>query len=346
MKTLKQWFDSLSAPTQEWVENQCDSWFDKSQDDYYRKPTVDVKTKEDLEKVLSWTDENTNFTRSTLLNINHLAVLQYMHNTMPDVITGEDIDKVIATMVVDRTDYPNDIWLNMSTKEKQSSCFWKLHKNYSSNLHFNEALFFVKDFDRLNEELNWDKTETPEFCDAVAEIIGMEKALDKLERAGAWSVSRMIQPGKQSVLFDQIFFCENRLSKAQKHTVIENAYANTYHMPEPDVIKDFFSRIVAVDHSYLKELYTIISRYPAIAMKLYNQKKPDSELTGNEKPAEQYQYSPDIRKMFAIAHACALKRVSKNKGGMVKEIAPLLKIYGYNWNDIYDAMYPEEIDLN
>jgi hypothetical protein len=81
-------------------------------------------------------------------------------------------------------------------------------------------------------------------------------------------------------------------------------------------------------------------------MKLYCEKKPDSELTGNETASETFRYPKELRKVFVIAHACALKRVSKVKSGICKEIAPLLKIYGYNWNEIYDAMYPEDPKLN
>ena len=45
MKTLKQWYDSLSESTQAWIDNNCSAWFDKNQADYYRKPEIDVDTK-------------------------------------------------------------------------------------------------------------------------------------------------------------------------------------------------------------------------------------------------------------------------------------------------------------
>jgi hypothetical protein len=107
-------------------------------------------------------------------------------------------------------------------------------------------------------------------------------------------------------------------------------------------VEDFMERIVAVDHKYLRYLYNIVEKLPSLATEIYEQKKPDEELTGNESIPQTYRYSKDIRKLAKIAHACARKSVSKVNSAFLKEISPLLKIYGYNFNTIYDALYPED----
>ena len=128
--------------------------------------------------------------------------------------------------------------------------------------------------------------------------------------------------------------------------ILDRIYADSNSLPNLRTIEDFFKRIVAVDHSYLRYIHEIIKRYPAIAMQLYQQKKPEAELSGNESTVEQYRYPKEIRKLFVIAHMCVLKRVSKVKSSIAKEVAPLLKIYGYKWDDVYDALYPEDSHLN
>ena len=343
MKTLKQWYDSLSEPTQLWIENNCSAWFDKNQADYYKKP-VDVKDKEALHSLLKSKEGFEKYTDNantrTIAN-KYVALLRYLTETQPDLMPESLVDECVYQVLnvgINR----NGTWLHMSDKNKNQAfkcCYQRYDKMSLAN-----ALYLVKDYDNL--KFDWEEVEEPYLTSEIVEIIGIDAATELAYDMGTYNLSKMIQMGRENKLFDSLFFCENsKLTQSNKMEILRQAYTNGSHLPDENMMQDFFKRIVAVDHSYLRFIYTIIKSYPALAMKLYQQKKPADELTGNESVAETFRYNKELRKLFVIAHACALKRISKVKSGIVKEVAPLLKIYGYNWDEIYNAMYPEDPSL-
>ena len=344
MKTLKQWYDSLSEPAQNWIVENCSAWFDKDQADYYRVAET-AKDKDDLKRILAsqeGMDKYSDYSNARVIAHKYAVLLRYLNETQPELITKEMLNNSIYQMVDSGMHTKND-WLHLSDEMKPIAfrrCFVKWGK-----MNLAHALYMVKDFDNL--DINWDEVDYPQLTPEVIEIIGMEQAKKVAQEGGEYAVSKMVAYGKDRDLFDELFFCKDSwLNNHNKYQVLNRIYASSERLPTLTSTEDFFKRIVAVDHAYLRFIYDIIKRYPAIAMQLYQQKKPESELTGNESVPEQYRYPKEIRKLFIIAHMCVLKRVSKVKSSIAKEVAPLLKIYGYNWNDVYDALYPEDQHLN
>ena len=345
MKTLKQWYDSLSESAQSWIDVNCSAWFDKNQADYYRKPDGATKDKQLLKiKLLdkSDMDKYSDYKNTRMIAEKYITLLKYLSKEHPDLISETVLDECIY-QILDSGMSTNNSWLNMTDnrrKEGFKRCFKKWDKMSLAN-----ALYLVEDYD--NMQFNWEHIEIPALIPEVVEIIGVKEATKLAYDSGAYGIYKMVTYGKENDLFDALFFCGNELSQKTKVDVLERLYAdNNSHLPDEQTTEDFFKRIVAVDHCYLRFIYKIIKRYPALAMRLYQQKKPESELTGGESNADQYRYPKELRKLFVIAHMCVLKRVSKVKSSIAKEIAPLLKIYGYKWDDIYDAMYPEDAHLN
>lgn len=345
MKTLKQWYDSLSEPAQEWIVKNCSAWFDKNQADYYRKPSAVSDNAKDLQEFLAHGNtfekysDSDNFKSSTA---RYLSLLKYLNQTCPDVIPNNLVN-LCAYQLIKATQAQTDAWLYVDADNKDTA--FKCTFQRYDKMAFRHYLYLIKDYDKM--EFDWKQCEIPSLTKEVIEIIGWDNAVNVAKQSDMHSLSLMISYGKPNELFDQLFFCkDSHLNQSEKLNLLSRLYNNNSHLPSEETTADFFKRIVAVDHSYLRYIFSIIQRYPALAMKLYSEKKPESELTGNESSSEQYRYNKEIRKLFVIAHMCALKRVSKVKSGIVKEVAPLLKIYGYNWTDIYDAMYPEDAHLN
>lgn len=337
MKTLKEWYDSLSTSAQVWIENNCSAWFDKNQADYYKKP-LEFKNDKELHEFLTGTNATT--TNVAIIEdqtlADHYAIVLRASNNIPDDVADDAILK-------HQSSSNKSTWLYVKDENKRIKAFKYAYGNYAKRLTLRHYLYLIKDFSNI--QIDWSMCETPSLTTEVIEIIGMDEARKVLEKSNMseYTISQMVKPGKPNVLFDELFFCkDSALNFNKKVDILDRLYASYNNTPNEELVEDFFRRIVAVDHGCLRFLIKIVQKYPAIAMKLYEQKKPTTELTGTEVMGEQYRYSKELRKLFIIAHACALKRVSKVKCTTIKDVAPLLKIYAYNWDDIYDALYPED----
>ena len=335
MKTLKEWYDSLSTSAQAWIESNCSAWFDKNQADYYKKP-LEFKDDKELYEFLKDTERiDTGVVLREQALAEHYAIALRASNNIPDDVADDAMLKFQSVSKV--------FWLYIKDEGKRIKAFKYAYKNYDNSLPLRCYLYTIKDFG--NMQIDWNMCEAPSLTAEVIEIIGINEAKKVLEKnnTSEYIVSRMVRPGKPNILFDEVFFCkDSALNFNKKVDILDRLYASYNNTPNEELVEDFFRRIVAVDHGCLRFLIRIVQKYPAIAMKLYEQKKPDTELTGTEIMGEQYRYPKELRKLFIIAHACALKRVSKVKCTMIKDVAPLLKLYAYNWDDIYDALYPED----
>ena len=340
MKTLKQWYDSLSESTQLWIDNNCSAWFDKNQADYYRKPNTRIN-ENGLDWYLNspWDTTDSDYSNSAELVKRYVKTMKYLADT--NVIKRESADKAILDVIKSNISQKRS-WLYLSDEKKKEGFALAYGKSYyNDKLEFHNYLYLIDDFDNINIDL--EKCIKPTLTKEVIEIIGIDNARKIAETMDTYDLCSAVKWGKDNALIDELLFCKaSNLTQAKKHELIAKVYWNNSYLPNEDSVADFFKRIVAVDHSYLRYFINIVHQYPAIAMKLYTQKKPAEELTGNESVAETFRYNKELRKLFVIAHMCELKNMTKNKASIAKEVAPLLKIYGYNWNEIYDAMYPED----
>lgn len=358
MKTLKQWFDSLSPEAQQWVENNC-IWFDKNQIDYYKKGIFEITDEEVKRQALDHRGYSSSHAKRLVF------ALEYLRRN--NLVSTEEVDDCLVDLCNDGY-LTGSAWLSIRDEEKRRRLFIATNKTWSGGLDLARGLYLVKDFDNMKLSVARGENNVssdniyviiPEFSTTIIEIIGKDLAKSYLEyrplelhQTVGKAIDKYIRydSNKTNEVFDEMFFCKNDTIKEEhrKYFLVRAygakslGYNATTTIPTLDGVSDFLTRIVAVDHSYLRYLYNIISGYPALAMKLYSEKKPDTELTGMESTADTFRYSPELRKLFAIIHACILKNVSKSKSSMCKEVAPLLKLYGYNWDNIYDALYPED----
>lgn len=351
MTTLKEWYDSLSPDAQYLIRNHCENWFDVEQDDYYRRVTSQQPMEYILANILNMNVYSSDRTK------NNFCML--FLNEYKKTHTEQELQSVITTIMArfvdtDRSGYPykhldmgiifmsedeefrKKQFINMNTYRYNDKTYMKLW----------DALYLLDDYSDVPNKLKnipFELDGIDEISDGLDEIVGME-ATKQLCVDSPSLVN--IRRGKQSDLFDECFFCENGWSEDQCIRWIKNTYAHTYShtIVQPDYqdgFRDFIERIVSVDQKYMRYMYDIIKECPALGNKVYDEKKPAGELTGNETPEMTFRYSKFIRKLARIANICARKSLSNVNGKFLKEVGPVIKFYGYNWNDIYDCIMDE-----
>lgn len=343
MKTLRQWYDGLSEPAQRWLTKYCNHWFDASEDDCYRKikkQSIEDAVNDMLNSMKShcsyFSSDDRDFVIRSMLKIISAS-------------GASNANTLLEKIRVVYDDYlPSDYHI-FYDKDKQDEIFDKLHlKNTHSweedddkRYYLCDYLYTIKDYDNIVIDWNRIRISSNDTEACVEEIIGREN-FKHIVNDNLYAFIDNLRPRQVNSLFDELFFCENGWTKEQKSQMLRRKYLKEDSL---DRIEDFFERIVSVDHSYLRFIYDIVKSNPSIAMKLYAQKKPDGELSGNETIPQTYRYPKDIRKLIRIAHVCALQNMSKVNAGFFKEIAPLVKLYGYSFNDIYNCLYPEEAEV-
>ena len=339
MKTLKQWYDSLSEDAQLRLRINCTAWLDISEEDYYRK--LRLSSLSELTNGIIKCNQYSNSDRADLFMLAFMQELKANH----DEKTFNDYCALLTHQYVDiedvYSDLPKDFWMLFDDRNKQKEMFKICYQTRQHALTLYNQLFFVEDFDNIPQYIDLEHGMfTEQLSDVTVEIFGREIIRNYLKIK---PLDMLFETGKESKLFDDLFFCEDGWTEEQKNHFLDYRYYPRHERKISDSddlesFEDFIKRIVSVDQRYLRNIYNIISKVPSIGNKVYSQKKPDSELTGNETPEMTFRYSKLIRKLARIANICARKSLSDVNGKFLKEISPIIKMYGYNWNDIYDCI--------
>jgi hypothetical protein len=333
MKTLKQWYDKLSESTQKYVVANCYEWFDLEQPDYYKKG---LQVNLDLNNKFGSLIGEGFDTRDNI----SIALAKYL------IIMRDN--KIINSNTT------GDLMLELARNNKKVFAYLEreqklevLKSEYQDSLDnkrgvpLDKFLFMTEDFDHIDiTKLHKGMSLTP----SVIEIVGYTKAK---QRARDLPLTLSIEKYKDendvgdvfnNKMFDELFFDENGWDDTQKQYVI-----NEWYKPTLSDVQDFMLRIVSVDFSYLRFIPQIIAQDSAIASKVYNQKKPDSELTGNERIEQTFRYRKDIRKMWQVAAVCRRKRIGKAMSGTLGECAALARMYGWDFDKVLEVTYPEYV---
>jgi len=320
MKTLKEWFDGLSPRAQDWVKKECSFWLDVSTETYYKDNTPS------LEKFKSWMDQKPSGYKTAFGVAQLLALLKEKD---PDIISDKEFNDYISQLREADSQCLNILPIQEIKDWYKTN---KAYQGYYFELHI--LLFLTEDFNNID----WNTLRIDQYSDfrineVTCEIVGIEKcvkvAKEYINKIDFLSLSI------NNEVFDRLFFGPDGWDKFQKQAILSCYKANQSH------IEDFMKRIVAVDKSYLRSLYTIISKQPAIAAELYKLRKPDEELTGTETTEQTFRYAKEYRKLFNIAACCERKNIGKAMMANIGTHGPLLKLYSYNWDMIFDCLYPE-----
>lgn len=345
MKTLRQWYDSLSENAQLRIQDKCFLWFDAKEPDCYRKRKI--ITREQLTSLLAMQPDQV--TRDYQLpygsnppkRLIQLFTLGYMADN--GLIDVNIVDNYIINSMNKYDDIPTSfLFVSEKNRRKAYETYIDYKPNDSySRLDFWEYLYLIDDFDKL-DELDWNSQVRPLNLDTITrEIIGEVNSRTIAMRSYAY-LSKYLEPKEECPLFDELFFGDNGWSDYDKQHIIDD-YLDS-RKSTLTTTEDFIWRFVCVDpKKYLPKLYNIIKVNTAIGTAMFTQKKPLKEIQEkNLKGEDTYKYGRVIRAVAKIANACARKSISTIAQKQLKEYGPLVKLYGYDFHTIYNAM---EIDL-
>lgn len=313
MKTFKEWFDGLSAPTQAFVASRC-YWIDTSRDDYIRH--LDASDELILDRI-----------NKTGRYSNH------------DVMT-----ELVAALLIQKGDEEGlNIFLN-NTKSSNNDLIYFKDKKYITEYYaerfssrvtepFEYVLLTIDDFDNPD----WSQLDTSNitYNETWKEILGYDFLKEIVKRKP--DIVELYRLDVNDDLFDELFFCENGWNENQKLSIIRK------YNSDCTAIEDFIKRIASVEKKYLKYLPMILQRYPATAAQLYTQKKSDFECIGKS-VKDSFKYSKELRKLFMLAYCCIRKNLPKTKAAMIGDVSSLLKFYSFDFSLIFDSLYPELIE--
>lgn len=342
MKTFRQWFDNLSPETQEYLQKEC-LWIDTTSKDGYRHPDKELDSElstyiETFERQLKndrHLDSDHIFAAATILlhrTKDTFTTDVYYTLLMAFAKEGRDRDIIPLIDAFELREVYKRIH-DYRVEVNKDPSVW--HRN-STQYQLNQKLLMIEDFDNID----WSDTDlsASRLDDILADILGHDKVIE-MAKDNPKCINFRRQTTKRNTIFDELFFCENGWTPEQKNQVIrEYSYSE-------DGVRDFMERIVAVDESYLRQIGTFfIDNNAALGMHLYKEKKSQEEidaLPAGHNIACEYRYPKEYRKLFQIAACCARGNVGKAMAGTIGDAACILKMYGYDFNQIFDCLYPQ-----
>ena len=370
MKTLKQFYDGLSQTSQDWFKDECKIWFDKNQSDYYRRYKPVTESLTDIEFKSSYVPKGgysyySSDDKEKDLESMWIADLIHKRDDLK-IIT----DKQLADTLINYYDKMKDFHSRktlIACNERANQIAVMKHyvdKNYQS-APLSYGLFFVEDYDKIMEQLTFDTINirsysTRQFV-TIIEIFG-DGALEKIAienpedfvaiyrnlrgETEAYSPKQEYVDiyRKMQRIFDRKFFVDNSWSDEQKRDLIKVMYSSDWIDRAIRRFEEFAKDILTVDHRYHRFIYDLVKECPSLGNKIYEAKKPDSEINPNEGVDMTFRYSKEIRKLGKIANVGVRESLSKANNGFLKEIGSLIRLTGYRFNEIYNMMYPDEVD--
>lgn len=350
MKELLKFYNSITNESaKREIEQSCSDFFDPKEPDGYKRPKDidtpldDVFTKSDYEygdrmqealivKVLQSMDYD------------HMKELLFSKNNLSDWKSGKYM----------RSDFKNYILLLNSEDYRKLRYDYLEYRNGAANrakyveTDLCSVLLFNKDFSKkalqqiFDKALNRLETENElgifQYKALCLEIFGADnmKKVWKHDESYIRIFSNFDIPEDISnAMFDELFFCENGWTDEQKNNVIRNINYMTIERFEL-----FVKKILSVDMSYAKLLPPFFNSHSGLATlnEIINQKKPENEyISRSEAP----RYCKHFKTLLRALYACLKENVCKTRATQLKEVAPLIQLYGYDFNCICEAMYPE-----
>ena len=317
MKTLREFYDGLNSISRIWINNHCNEWFDAEQPDCYRKRNSNETADAVIQKYIDTLPEKGRYCSPDREKL--AATLIKLARSVNAKNTDELIEQYLE--VYDNSYVSSEIFANVS-KENQDKIFERLHGCYFDansgsriyepddpcnanrpmivKFHLQNYLYTVKDFDNLDTTKVLYSGSVP--LDILQDIF-KEKTAEFLKDSPDAFTPTMVKYGEMSDTFDQLFFCKDGWNEDKRRIALRSLYTDNMMRREGEhnqkVIKDFIERIVAVDHSYLRYIHTLIGEDLGSAMKYIMQKKDDG--------SNEFLYSKDVRKLMKLSWICHRK---------------------------------------
>lgn len=330
--TFKEYVDSLPKEAKKWIFEHCYDWTDENSPDYYQHNTVDDHV----------------FDRCNKYERTSVAVQAILLKRNDEYVVNLDMTEE------ERFDYVYNLIINKAESSSAMGLikllplqYYRKYANFRAieeNLGYdiNRLLLSTEDFSNIQ----WKKLTTSSYipyklCAGTLQMLPYDIAR-ALAKDDYTRVDFRDLPINCD-LFDDLFFCEDGWSDSDKERIIRYTYESYFGSKEKatSVIADFMKRIVAVDKKYLRYIYDIINRNDlTLAGYLYHEVKPADELATCKKKYK-YRYSEEYRRLFWIVRCCLSSDMSKRSIGIIGGAAAIIKMYGKDFDTIFDMLYPE-----
>lgn len=351
MKELLKLYNSL---TDEEAKTQFKSftygYFDPKEEDGYKRPTGYNCTTQDIFGLGNNNSYNLNIKEMSIIYI--LRNLKY--DDLKDILMNDNKLHHYTDGHYMDSSYRNLLLLLKSDDYRE--CINKyLHYYYSTSAddriehEMQYVLLFNKDFSKKNLQALFDKAydrlvnghglsifENAEHL--CLELFGV-KNMKKVWKFNEDYITPFREDSKckkySDLMFDELFFCNDGWEDCQKKNILSSiTYLNTTKF------QAFVEKILAVDMSYAKFLPKFFNSKSGLALlnEIIDQKKPEYEIT-NRSTAPRY--DKKFRTLLRALYACLKENVCKTRATKLKGIAPLIQLYGYNFDCICEALYPE-----
>lgn len=372
-KTLREFYDDLSVTSKNWFRDKCDLWFNEFEPNCVRKYKPVTENMKDFKYKSSYTPKSSysyynSDTKMTDLEAMWVANLIHLRDELK-VITDEQVAEALKEYYGHMKEF-HDMKLFLACKERSNQIDvlkYYLDKNYDNDEGYplKYGLFMVNDYSNIINELNFEaisirSLKTSEFVSMI-EIFGdksLEILAEKNPKDFAQKYKEMqeevqaYQPKQEYIdlhkkmqdIFDRKFFVDNSWTRDDKRDIIIQMYASDWIDRALRRFEDFAKDILSVDHRYSKLIYMLVQECPSLGNKIYEAKKPNEEINPNDPVDMTFRYSKEIRKLGKIANICARESLSKANNGFLKDIGSIIRLTGYNFNEIYNMMYPDEIE--
>lgn len=335
MKTFKQWMDSLPEHAREYIFRLSKA-FDKESPTYYACDRSKVQPEIMFPLIKQKAEEQHSYYRKRIEVDEAYSIiigflldkLEGKNNVLPD-IDAETIEKTIHTFI----SYNNNAtYINyLPLKFQRQQIYSQMFERGDNSLRLEELLLLTEDFDNIP----WHQLDMEKYYSIDNEWYSIfpTSVLVKIAKAspGAIDVNTI---DMNNEVFDTLFFLEDGWDISEKRVAIRKFSHST------NGVANFMERIVAVDKSYLRYLPQVLN-HAGLARTLYSLKKPSDEITEEMGIQDSFRYSREYRRLFMIVRCCNEKHMSKEFARKIGDASALVKLYDYDYNMIFEALYPE-----
>lgn len=337
MKTFRQWYDELPEDAQRYIRTF--RWVDISQPSG-RKYINTVRT-EETEALLQ--------TKMIKCNDGTFIKSAIVYPTFVRAAKEEFTDDELLTIYAKLAD--NDIYfINYVSPELQPKVLNRMYQMKGDNPRYvQEIIECIEDFDNMPQvdvrHIYLGNVVNSGQCSfKILEIIFGSHVLKEYLKTNPLSYGWRVyaSSGVHNKIFDELFFGENGWSQSSKMKFIRN------YEVDLQAFYDFMKRIVAVDEKYIKAVFLFAQKRASFMTELYQKHKDNEDLTGNETKDGLYRFLKKHRKLFKIAQCCVRKSIEGQNLKILKEEAGLIRLYNFDFDRIFDSLYPEfeHLDLN
>lgn len=337
--TLREYLDGLSEDAIKWIKENCKFIDMESKDGYrHKEPANDIIEQRLSDNSYSRDVSETEVIINTLLLRDKKGNYVYNDSNM----STDDRNELVYRIIYDRHGsntldhgvayYLPLGYIRLAAKEEIKRYQEDAEPADKDKLRLKHLLLFTDDFSNID----WDKLSMDNWMYIDKGLLDiLPKDIAKKYLLQQPRALRVNEIPMNCDVFDELFFGEDGWTEDQKHAVIRE-FDNSLNG-----IANFMERIVAVDKKYLRDIYKLITRNgKALSNELYCLQKPADEQANCAKKYK-YRYADEYRKLFWIARCCYLGYTNKTAVSKMKDAGSLLKLYGYNFDNIFDMLYPE-----